>query len=279
VNLSALYKELRKTLSESDARYVLRKRADLTPADIIAAADKEMEHGALALILADLNAVQDGKPLSRIYKEREFWGLTFEISEGTLDPRQDTETLIGAVLERYRGAVPPKTILDLGTGSGCILLSLLHEFPEARGIGIDLSEDAIKTAQKNAKNLGIGARATFMNEGWSNEFAESLDKKVDLVVSNPPYISNLVIPNLDENVRKYDPILALDGGEDGLQAYREIFSLLPHLLKRGGYGFFEIGFDQDSSVTRLGKESRFLVKSVHLDSQGCPRVVEFFLNK
>jgi release factor glutamine methyltransferase len=135
-----------------------------------------------------------------------------------------------------------------------------------------LSPNAAKTARQNAINNGVGERAAFACGSWG----QAIGQRFDLVVSNPPYISNQIIPTLDENVQKFDPILALDGGDDGLQAYKDIFSHLSSLLNPGGYGFFEIGYDQAESVTRLGEESRFIVKGVHRDSVGHPRVVEIF---
>jgi release factor glutamine methyltransferase len=269
--LHEVYKALRESLSESDSRYVIQKRCNASRIDLIANPDKAVGEAERKAIQEDLAQYQAGKPLSRIYGSREFWGLDFALSEGTLDPRPDTETLIDAVLARL-GDTPPATILDLGTGTGCILTALLSEFSEAQGVGIDLSPSAAQTARGNAHANGVGARANFVCGSWG----QAVNHKFDLVVSNPPYISNQIIPTLDENVQKFDPILALDGGDDGLQAYKDIFSQLSSLLKRGGYGFFEIGYDQEKTVTRLSEESRFTVMGVHRDSAGHPRVVEIF---
>ena len=167
---------------------------------------------------------------------------------------------------------PKLAIHNLGTGTGCILTALLSEFKGAYGLGIDLSPNAAQTARQNAINNGVGNRASFVCGSWG----QAIGQRFDLVVSNPPYISNQIIPTLDENVQKFDPILALDGGDDGLKAYKDIFSGLSSLLNRGGYGFFEIGYDQAETVTRLSEESRFTVKGVHRDSAGHPRVVEIF---
>lgn len=266
--LGQLYKTLRRSLSESDSRYVIAQRLKCSHADIISHPEQEID---ATECLNDLKRAEAGEPLSRIYGAREFWGMEFQLSSETLDPRPDTETLVEAVLARYRDD-EELNILDLGTGSGCILLSLLSELRNAQGIGVDISADAIKTAERNAKNLGIDGRSQFVQSSWAAE----IDEKFDVIVSNPPYIASEVIPNLDENVQKFDPILALDGGKDGLQAYKIIFSDLSRILKRGGRAFFEIGFDQEESVTRLSKESRFLVEGVHRDSAGHPRVVEIF---
>lgn len=261
-----LYKKLREDLSESDARYVIQKRSGLSYTDIIASPDQHIE---AKQALEDLARHKQGTPLSRIYGEREFWGMSFQLSENTLDPRPDTETLIEAVLGRYKES-PPARILDLGTGTGCILIALLSEFPEATGIGVDLSEGAIKTAQINAKNNNVAERAAFQKGNWG----ESIDESFDLIVSNPPYIDSKTIQNLNESVKNYDPILALEGGEDGLQAYREIFSYIFEHLNPGGRAFFEIGFDQEKSTRRLSEESRLLVESTYADLAGHIRVLE-----
>ena len=261
-----LYKLLSATLSESDARYVLSKRCSLSHADLISNPDLEVEEGAA---LKDLQAYKAGTPLSRIYGEREFWGMAFEINEATLDPRIDTEVLVEAVLERYKNK-PPETILDLGTGTGCILIALLKVFPQAKGVGIDLSERAVEAAQSNAERHGVASRAQFHVGNW----AESIRESFDVVVSNPPYIVKNEIETLDESVQNYDPIQALDGGDDGLEAYKKIFSQLFHILKPCGSAFFEIGFDQSDSVTRLSRESRFSIPNTYLDSAGYIRVLE-----
>ena len=264
--LKDLYKILRKALSEADARYVLQKRTGLSHADMIANSEQDVDE---ASVLNDLKLYNQGTPLSRIYGEREFWGMAFELSPGTLDPRPDTETLVEAVVKRYKDN-PPKMILDMGTGTGCILIALLSEFPEATGVGIDLSEEAVETAKTNAAQNHVGDRTTFLQGNW----AESLDESFDLVVSNPPYIAKKVIQKLDESVKKHDPALALDGGEDGLQAYKEIFSQLFSVLKPGRRAFFEIGFDQEKSTRRLSEESRLSVISTYADLAGHIRVLE-----
>lgn len=274
MTLRELYDRIREVLPEVDARYVLNKRAGVTAADLIVAPDSGVPEGAVGLVMRDLERFQTGEPLSRIYEERAFWGMDFVLSPATLDPRIDTEVLIEAVLQRFKDRSPLR-ILDLGTGSGCILVTLLSLFPQAYGVGVDLSPAALQIARSNAQRHGVDARAGFVCADWGG----ALEGLFDLVVSNPPYIESDVILDLDENVRKFDPILALDGGQDGLQAYKRIFSDLNRLLDEGGFCFLEIGFDQEEKLTRLIKESRFLLKSVHADSAGHPRVVEIFSAK
>lgn len=270
MKLDQLYIDLKASMSDADALYVLKKRLGVSHADLISDPNRVVDS---EIVLEDLARVQAGEPLSRIYGEREFYGHVFTLNEATLDPRIDTETLIDLVLERYRDA-PPRMILDIGTGSGCILLTLLKAFPEARGVAVDLSYRALEAAKQNARRLGVENRALFAQ----GDLAESLGGDFDLVVSNPPYIESKVIPELDENVQKYDPILALDGGEDGLDAYKKMFSRLSEIIKIGGSVFFEIGFNQSESVMRLSKDSWFSNVQTFADSSGNPRVVEIFFD-
>jgi len=229
-----------------------------------------MLDGIPAARVADaLNRRLAGEPLSRILGNQEFWGLGFELSPDTLDPRADTETLIQAALNRFKGR-PPKRILDIGTGTGCILITLLHEWPETTGVATDISAGALETARRNATLNGVADRAEFIQTSW----AAGVTGSFDLILSNPPYIPTAVIPNLDENVQNYDPILALDGGADGLDAYRFILTEIKTLLNPGGYALFEIGYDQAESMPRIVEESGATPENIIRDSGGNPRVVE-----
>jgi len=216
-----------------------------------------------------LNRRIAGEPLSRILGHQEFWSLRFDLSPDTLDPRQDTETLVEAALERFTGN-PPRRILDIGTGTGCILISLLHEWPETIGVGTDISAGAIETARKNAVRNGVAERTEFVQTSW----AANITGKFDLILSNPPYIPSEVIPNLATNVKEFDPILALDGGVDGLDAYRAILTEMKNLLSPGGFALFEIGYDQATSMPRLVEEYGATLSRLVPDLTGIPRVVE-----
>lgn len=269
--VSEIYKHLCAHLTELEARIILKQRVGIDWASIIANPDQTIETD---LILKDFESRKAGKPLSRIYGQREFWGLTFEIDENTLDPRPDSETLIEQALAYYKDKPPPKTILDLGTGTGCLLLALLHEFKNAKGIGIDISESALKIAQKNAKNLALECRATFKQGNWG----QGITEKFDLIVSNPPYIETKVIQNLQKEVRNHDPIQALDGGNDGVQDYNKIFPSLKNILKPDGMAVFEIGFDQGDKITRLSKKYGLYLGDIYPDLAGNPRAVDIFIN-
>lgn len=267
--LSELYAALKKELPDLDARWMIEKRTGFDFSDLITKPDEEISSDVLTHIQNDLNERLSGRPLSKIYGEKEFFGLRFKVSEDTLDPRPDTEVLIEKVLDAY-GEDVPKTILDLGTGTGCILITLLKQFPEATGFAVDVSDAALEVAKDNAKFHGCESRITFLKSDWF----ENVEGTFDLIVSNPPYIDADVIPILEKEVRNHDPILALDGGEDGMQAYRQIFSKVFSHLNTGGKLFLEIGYDQESKVMRLAEDHSGLVVGKYRDYAGVLRVVE-----
>lgn len=188
------------------------------------------------------------EPVSRIIGERAFWGRTFKVTPATLDPRHDSETLVETVLALLKEAPSdkPLRILDLGTGTGCLLLTLLAEVPDATGLGIDISPEAIIVAKANAARLGLAERARFQPGNW----AAGLTKSFDVIVSNPPYIRHGDLAALPADVAAYDPVSALDGGPDGLAAYRQILASLPPLSPRARL-VFELGAGQASSVAQL----------------------------
>lgn len=220
-----------------------------------------------------LKAVE-GTPLSRILKEREFWSLPFFINVATLDPRPDSELIIEVTLKLLKNRDSPFRILDLGTGSGCLLLSLLHMLPNADGIGLDLSFEAAFCAQKNSVNLELHERSRFFQGSWT----EAIGGMFDIIVSNPPYIRECDITLLDPTVRLFDPVLALDGGQDGLDSYRQIIPNLKKLLSPEGFVLVEIGSTQESEVKNMFQSQDFQDILCHLDLEGRPRVISARLN-
>ena len=274
--LGQIYKSTKRSLEEGgiehpafEARLIIEKRTGLDQAVLISEPERPLSFTQKESILEDVLQRVSGQSLHRIFGEREFWGLPFKIGPETLEPRPDTETLVQLALDAF-AADPPPMILDLGTGSGCILLSLLKEWPRSEGIGTDLSFETLKVAYDNAQRLGIGSRARFICGSW----AEALGGSFDLIVSNPPYIERSVIPTLSMEVREHDPILALDGGEDGLDAYRQILFSLSGLLSERGKAFLEIGSDQQEIVMRLAEKYGFSIRKAHRDLAGRARVVE-----
>lgn len=209
------------------------------------------------------------EPVSRILGTRAFWKFDFKISRETLDPRADSEALVEAVL-RHVDKRAPLTILDLGTGTGCLLLSLLHELPLATGLGVDISAGAVQIARQNAADLGLSKRADFTISDWSNL---AINEPFDLVISNPPYIRDGDIADLEPEVRQYDPYCALAGGGDGLDCYRSIVNILENILVPHGKFFLEIGYDQAESVKGILAGKGLHVLHVDQDLAGRDRCI------
>lgn len=254
-----------------DARILVRHFLNLTDADLISGG--AVPGSAQSAALED--AVQRrlaGEPVSRILGFREFWGMNFKVTPDTLDPRPDTERLVEMALESMKDC-PPRRILDLGTGTGCILLALLREFPDASGIGVDISPAAVDVSRENMENNGLSARAAFHVSNWTDSLPDP-DEMFDLIVSNPPYIPESDIESLAPEVRNHDPILALVGGGDGLDAYKILIMKIKRHLAPAGLCFFEIGQNQDRDLMRLVEESGLVVRRIGADYAGILRVVE-----
>jgi len=236
--------------AELDARMLVGAVLGLDLTGMIAAASRLLTV-AEALRLADFaRRRREGEPVARILGHREFWGLALELSPATLVPRPDTETVVELALEMLHAAPDPNhrlRIADIGTGSGAILLALLSELPDACGVGTDISEAALRTASSNAANLRLADRAGFV----ACDYAAALSDRFDLIVSNPPYIRSAEIAGLAAEVRDHDPRAALDGGADGLQAYRALIPQAGLLLAPFGVLVVEAGHDQSTDIEGL----------------------------
>ena len=257
-----------KTLSPQEAKWVIAAAIDRDPSFITlnpTYVPSPAEEDRIQEWLARRTA---GEPLSRLKGQREFWSLPFHLNAHTLDPRPDTEVLIEGVL-KWVGTrkLEPMTILDLGTGSGCILISLLHELPHSKGVGVDISEEALTMARQNAVLNKVDQRATFRQGNW----AENIEGPFDIIVSNPPYIP-LTQP-LPHDVLTYDPHRALFGGDDGLQCYRILVQQVGPLLSPQGLAAFEIGAGQRNEVEAIFVQAGFKVLFVLTDLAGIERVI------
>lgn len=252
-----------------EARALAKAALGLGAAGLLAGADGPLGPDGATRLAALARRRLAREPLGRILGTREFWSLTFRLSPGTLEPRPDTETVVSAALRRVPDRSAALRILDLGTGSGCILVALLAELPAAFGIGTDRSEDALRTARANAAAAGVGGRAGFAASDWGAALAGPFD----LVVANPPYIASATLPGLAPEVLAHDPRAALDGGPDGLDAYRAILPDLPRLLAAEGWAVLEIGHDQACPLTRLAGEAGFDREAVERDLGGRDRTV------
>lgn len=209
------------------------------------------------------------EPVSYILGRREFRSIAFRVSPAVLDPRPDTETLVEAVIARVPFRYAPLSIVDFGTGSGCILLSLLQALPNAVGLGVDLSFDALEVAKQNADRLELGRRAIFCPGNWG----DGLEGPYDLLLSNPPYIETKAIAGLAPEVAMFEPRLALDGGADGLDAYRLLIPDLARLARPGALVALEVGRDQAHAVARLLETAGLSGIETVSDLAGIPRVV------
>jgi len=256
--------------AELDARLLMAAATQVDDVALIADPDKLINAQYLDVLGDFVRRRLSGEPVSRILGRREFWGLSFSLNSATLDPRPDSETLVEAVLAHAADRDAPLQILDLGTGTGCLLLALLSELPKARGRGIDCSADAIEAAQDNAAQLGLADRVTFSVGNWG----EGLDGPYDLLISNPPYIPTADIDGLSQEVRAHDPMAALDGGDDGLTAYREIARETQRLLSPDEAAFWELGIGQAGDVSRLAQAVGLRVVGVVEDLAGLARVLK-----
>lgn len=222
---------------------------------------ENVDEAAFAPLLARRAAHE---PLAYILGRREFWGLSFAVSPATLIPRPDSETLIEAALEIFPDRQAVRRILDLGTGTGCLLIAALTEFSAAHGVGVDIFAPAAALARRNA--AAHQARALFLVGHW----ADALVQKFDLILANPPYIPRDKIKDLMPDVQNYEPASALDGGEDGFAAYRAIIEDLPRLLAPNGAAILEMGIGQESEILRLAAEAG-LEMTGRADLAGNPR--------
>ena len=250
--------------AELDARLLLEYVCHTDRNTLLAHPEREVSEEERAKFLTLIERREKREPLQYITKEQEFMGLTFETSVNTLIPRQDTECLVEEAMKNLHDGM---AILDVCCGTGCILLSLLHYSNDCTGVGVDIDANAVSLAKKNAKNLGIDATFTV------SDLFESVEGTFDLITSNPPYIPTKVIETLDPEVKDYEPMAALDGGEDGLTFYRLIAAKAKQYLKRGGMIFFEIGYDQGEDVCEIMKENGYRHIEVKKDLAGLDRIV------
>jgi release factor glutamine methyltransferase len=256
-----------------DARLLLARAAGIDMSALIARSGDELPALAYAAFNNHLVRRGRGEPFARIFGEAEFYGLTFKLNAATLVPRPETETLIGIVLQEAHSRFPPDIrICDLGTGSGAIVVALLSELKEARAVATDISEEALAMAWLNAERHGVHSRLTLRVA----DFTAAPGGRFDIIVSNPPYIRSAVIPMLEREVRDHDPLVALDGGSDGLSAYRAILSQAGTILAPGGFLALEIGHDQGETVAGLCREAGLSNVQIRRDLGGRARVVSGF---
>lgn len=211
------------------------------------------------------------EPLDKILGHREFYKFDFVVDKSVLSPRPDTEILVEEAVSLAHNNM---SILDLGTGSGCIIESILSEFPQMQGTAVDISEQSLDIARRNAANLNLGARLRFIQADWfTANFCALIGQKFDMIVSNPPYIPTSDIAALDDEVKNHDPLAALDGGEDGLQSYKRIAEIAPTLLNNKGYILLEVGINQAHQVADIFTAQGLKLLKIVPDLSGIERCV------
>lgn len=282
INLRGRFKEADISTYELDARVLTGFALSLDDIGLIKHASRDVTEQENKILEKVCLARLEGKPVSRIIGVKEFYSLPFHISSATLDPRPDSECLVDSALNAAEKLAKPKSkslrVLDLGTGSGCLLIAFVHACKQraiqVKGLGVDISANALRQARINAAINGVSDSVNFRQSDWF----KNVSSRFDIIISNPPYISSGEIEALAPEVSKYDPKTALDGGADGLDAYRHIISNIMSFIQPGGCVFFEIGSEQAALVTNLVRQ--VIVKppkvtiSHFADLSGLDRVVQ-----
>ena len=274
-NLLTLWKnsklELEKEGLESptiDARILLLNALNINRIDLVTDPYREAEEKAVEKLREFLERRKTREPVAHIVGKKAFWKLEFASDPRALVPRPETEVIVDLILKGH--GEEKQKVLDIGTGTGAIILSLLDERPNWEGVATDVSTDALELAEINAKLHGLQDRVKLVNTNWT----DGIDEQFDIIVSNPPYIPSNVIPTLAVDVKDYDPILALDGGHDGLEPYRILFDRLPQLLKDNGTFAFEFGINQANDIMELAKATnKFQNLAIIKDLSDIERVI------
>lgn len=284
VNLRSAVMEAASRLAEAgvdaarlDAELLMAHALGLTREEVFLAPDRQLSAREMESFEALVSRRTAREPVARILGTREFWSLEFALSAATLVPRPDSETLVAAVLQeigKVADGSDPLRILDLGTGSGCLLLALLSEMPGASGVGIDCDAEAVAVARENARRLGFADRAEFREGDWFGALdAAARLPRFDIIVANPPYIESAEIAGLAPEVTAFDPHAALDGGPDGLRAYRRIAARAGEYLTPDGLVFLELGAGQEKAVSKILEDQGLGVEGHYKDLAGVPRVI------
>ena len=252
-----------------DARLLLAHAMGIEAARVPISADSPLSDDVVRRFDAAIGRRLSGEPVSRILGRRAFWTLDLAITSDVLDPRPDSEAVVEAVLARLGTRDDALSLLDFGTGSGCLLLALLAELPHARGLGVDLSQAALRVAAANAAAHGLGRRARFLASDWDT----ALSGQYDVIVSNPPYVADREVETLAPEVRGYDPRLALSGGADGLESYRKVLPALRRRLAPGGFAVLEVGAGQAAAVADMACRNDLIHIGSQYDLAGIERAV------
>lgn len=252
-----------------DARIIFQHVSKLPQEVIYLSPELEISKEIITEYFKLISKRSKHEPVAKIIGSKSFWISDFAVNSSTLDPRPDSEVIIEAALKILIERDGKFRFLDLGTGSGCLLISLLQEFTNATGIGVDVSKEALEMALHNVKQHDLSNRVDLLNQNW----ADGITEKFDLIVSNPPYIPRDDIITLKEDVKFYDPMLALDGGIDGLDPYRYLAKQIKYILKKDAFAIFEFGFEQGEAIRSIFQESGYIVERMLFDLNNIERAI------
>lgn len=280
MRLLELYKDSTKKLeqegiltSKLDVKILLSFLLDIDSKELIMYFNQHIDRKFINNFEQLLKRRLNREPIANIVNKKSFWSYDFFVNENVLTPRSDSEILVEAVLSNYNNMNENLNILDLGTGSGCLILSLLKMYKNATGLAIDISDKALQVAKQNAKNLKV-ENIKFLKNNWN----DNIEDKFDIIISNPPYIPTKEIKELEPEVNKFNPLLALDGGEDGLNCYRYLAKSLDKNLKENTKIFLEIGKNQEKDIEKIFNENGYKLLKIYKDLAEINRILCFKKN-
>ena len=275
--LSELQKKITKILAEGgietnslDARIILREIFNFDEKELILNSDLILSESKISKVQKIITRRLNFEPVSKIFGKRDFYNSTFSISDDVLDPRPETENIV-EIANNFILEKGYESFIDLGTGSGCIILSILKENKNLTAVGLDISIDAIDIAKKNSKDMNLEKRSSFLVSNWLS----SVYNSYDLIISNPPYIPSDEIITLSKTVKNFDPLISLDGGQDGLKCYKEIAQDINRVINKNGRVILEIGYNQAHDVIKIFESKEFKLLKIYNDINGLNRILTF----
>ncbi|MGY9042084.1 MAG: peptide chain release factor N(5)-glutamine methyltransferase [Alphaproteobacteria bacterium] len=275
--LSELQKKITKILAEGgietnslDARIILREIFNFDEKELILNSDLILSESKISKVQKIITRRLNFEPVSKIFGKRDFYNSTFSISDDVLDPRPETENIV-EIANNFILEKGYESFIDLGTGSGCIILSILKENKNLTAVGVDISIDAIDIAKKNSKDMNLEKRSSFLVSNWLS----SIYNSYDLIISNPPYIPSDEIITLSKTVKNFDPLISLDGGQDGLKCYKEIAQDINRVINKNGRVILEIGYNQAHDVVKIFESKEFKLLKIYNDINGLNRILTF----
>lgn len=275
--LSELQKKITKILAEGgietnslDARIILREIFNFDEKELILNSDLILSESKISKVQKIITRRLNFEPVSKIFGKRDFYNSTFSISDDVLDPRPETENIV-EIANNFILEKGYESFIDLGTGSGCIILSILKENKNLTAVGVDISIDAINIAKKNSKDMNLEKRSSFLVSNWLS----SVYNSYDLIISNPPYIPSDEIITLSKTVKNFDPLISLDGGQDGLKCYKEIAQDINRVINKNGRVILEIGYNQAHDVIKIFESKEFKLLKIYNDINGLNRILTF----